>query len=195
MKIIMGAKRSDVEIFFCKGFEGDFLTPDLVDEKYRNEWAPMARHLIGDQNPVNPGTAQAVPQSNNKKQNKETKMSQDYMKQIGLFASGESNSLRIYGNPEILALRKVERKKDKAPDFGIFLGGMRVGSVWNKISANGNKYKTGTIINHLDLEKEIRFVIFPAKEKGADHPVFLSQEFEQSADSAPSPSDNNEDSF
>lgn len=109
-------------------------------------------------------------------------MSNEYMKQIGFLGNGETRQqlLRIYGCGEILTLIRLERKKDKSPDYGIFLGPMRVGSIWNKVSQVGKKYKTGTILNHLDLEKEIRFVIFPAKEKGQDHPVFLSQELDQS---------------
>jgi len=168
-----------------QAFHGDFLSPDLVEEKYKNEWAPMAHHLIGEKNPVNPGTAQAVPHVQTKNKNEVKKMSQEnFMKQIGLLCisggSGNPPTLRIYGCGEILTLNRLEKKKDKSPDFAIMLGSMRVGSVWNKVSANGKNYKTGTILNHLDLEKEIRFVVFPAKEKGQDHPVFLSQELDQS---------------
>lgn len=183
-QILNGAIRTEAEITFCRAFHGDFLSPDLVDEKYKNEWAPMAHHLIGEKNPVNPGTAQAVPHVQTKNKNEAKKMSQDFMKQIGLLyisgGSGNPPTLRIYGCGEILTLNRLEKKKDKSPDFAIMLGSMRVGSVWNKVSANGKNYKTGTILNHLDLEKEIRFVVFPAKEKGQDHPVFLSQELDQS---------------
>jgi len=118
-------------------------------------------------------------------------MSQDFMKQIGLLRTYRASlppTLRIYGCGEILTLNRLEKKKEKSPDFAIMLvsnvadmlASMRVGSVWNKVSSNGKNYKTGTILNHLDLEKEIRFVIFPAQEKGQDHPVFLSQEYEAS---------------
>ncbi|HNN76633.1 MAG TPA: DUF736 family protein [Leptospiraceae bacterium] len=110
-------------------------------------------------------------------------MSQDFMKQIGLLRTYRASlppTLRIYGCGEILTLNRLEKKKEKSPDFAIMLASMRVGSVWNKVSANGKNYKTGTILNHLDLEKEIRFVVFPAQEKGQDHPVFLSQEYEAS---------------
>jgi uncharacterized protein (DUF736 family) len=103
-------------------------------------------------------------------------MSQDFMKQIGSLDSGEKNTLRIYGFYGTLSIVRLERKKDKSPDFAIYWGVQRVGSIWNKVSQGGKKYKTGSILNHLDLEKEIRFVIFPAKIKGEDHPVFLSQE-------------------
>lgn len=198
-QILNGAIRTGAEITFCRAFHGDFLSPDLVDEKYKNEWAPMAHHLIGEKNPVNPGTAQAVPHVQTKNKNEVKKMSQDFMKQIGLYISSSGNppTLRIYGCGEILTLGRLEKKKDKSPDFAIMLGSMRVGSVWNKASANGKNYKTGTILNHLDLEKEIRFVIFPAKEKGQDHPVFLSQELDQSGsfdENAP-PSSQELDSF
>ena len=43
------------------------------EEKYKNEWAPMAHHLIGEKNPVNPGTARAVPHVQTKKKNEEKK--------------------------------------------------------------------------------------------------------------------------
>lgn len=130
-------------------------------------------------------------------------MNQDFMKQIGILSiSGSGNPmLRVYGCVEILSLQRLERKKDKSPDFAILMGSMRVGSVWNKVSANGKNYKTGTVLNHLDLEKEIRFVVFPAKEKGHEHPVFLSQEYETNdsfaeSDSATKPGmDPSSDSF
>ena len=96
-------------------------------------------------------------------------MSQDFMKQIGLLRTYRASlppTLRIYGCGEILTLNRLEKKKEKSPDFAIMLSSMRVGSVWNKVSSNGKNYKTGTILNHLDLEKEIRFVVFPAQEKG-----------------------------
>lgn len=193
--ILNGAIRTQAEIYFCQAFHGDFLSPDLVEEKYKNEWAPMAHHLIGEKNPVNPGTAQAVPQFKNQKKNEAQKMSNECMKQIGMFGNSEGKQLlRIYGCGEILTLIRLERKKDKSPDYGIFLGPMRVGSIWNKVSQGGKKYKTGTILNHLDLEKEIRFVIFPAKEKG-DHPVFLSQELDQSGSLADDSLAPNTDSF
>lgn len=71
--ILNGAIRTQAEIYFCQAFHGDFLLPDLVEEKYKNEWAPMAHHLIGEKNPVNPGTARAVPHVQTKKKNEEKK--------------------------------------------------------------------------------------------------------------------------